>query len=304
MNEKNQIMDLKKALNVGPSKIEIAYECFGDDSAPPVLLIMGLGGQMLGWNEGFCMELVNRGLRAIRFDNRDVGLSTHLSNALMPDFKAALAGDTSSATYNLSDMAADTIGLLDALGLESAHIVGASMGGFIAQTMAIEYPEHLRSLTSIMATTGDLTVGQPSPEVLRLLFSGPSPKTREEVIEKAVSASRLVGSSGFPLDEYEVRKRTGLAYDRSYDQLGTMRQSIAVLASGDRTTRLRSVRVPTLVIHGEDDRMCDISGGRATAKAIPGAELEVIEGMGHNLPRELWPRIASLISNLVQRVEG
>jgi pimeloyl-ACP methyl ester carboxylesterase len=304
MKATNKKMGIKKALNIGPSQIEIAYECFGDNAAPPVLLIMGLGGQMLGWNEGFCTEIVNRGLRAIRFDNRDVGLSTHISDAPMPDFKAALAGDTSSATYNLSDMAADTIGLLDALGLESAHIVGASMGGFIAQTMAIEYTEHVRSLTSIMATTGDQSVGQPSPEVLGLLFSGPSPKTREEVLEKAVAASRLVGSPGFPLDENEVRERAGLAYDRAYDQLGTMRQSIAVLASGDRTARLRSVRVPTLVIHGADDRMCDISGGRATANAIPGAELEVIEGMGHNLPRELWPRIADLISNLVRRVEG
>jgi pimeloyl-ACP methyl ester carboxylesterase len=304
MDERNQMMGLKKALNVGPSKIELAYECFGDDAAPPVLLIMGLGGQMLGWNEGFCTELVNHSLRVIRFDNRDVGLSSHLATAPIPDFKAALDGDTTSASYNLSDMAADTIGLLDSLGLESAHIVGASMGGFIAQTMAIEYPEHVRSLTSIMATTGDQSVGQPSPEVLRSLFSGQSPKTREEVQEKAVAASRLVGSPGFPLDEDEVRYRAGLAYDRSNDPLGTMRQSIAVLASGDRTARLRSIRVPTLVIHGEDDRMCNISGGRATAKAIPGADLEVIEGMGHNLPHELWPRIASLISNLVQRVEG
>ena len=259
---------------------------------------------MIGWSEGFCTELVNRRLRVIRFDNRDVGLSSHLSAAPIPDFKAALSGDTSSAAYNLSDMAADTIGLMDTLELGSAHIMGASMGGFIAQTIAIEYPERVRSLTSMMATTGDLSVGQPSPEVMRLLFSGSSPTTREEVMEKAVVAWRLVGSPGFPRDEDEVRERAGLAYDRSYDQLGTMRQSIAVLASGDRTERLRSIKVPTLVIHGADDRMCDVSGGRATASAIVGAELEVIEGMGHNLPRVLWPRIASLISNLVQRVEG
>jgi pimeloyl-ACP methyl ester carboxylesterase len=297
-------MSLKKALNIGPSRIEIAYECFGDDAAPPVLLIMGLGGQMIGWSEDFCAELVNRRLRVIRFDNRDVGLSSHISSAPVPDFKAALAGDTSSAAYNLSDMAADTIGLLDALEIGSAHLVGASMGGFIAQTIAIEYPEHVRSLTSMMSTTGDLSVGQPSPEVMRLLFSGSSPKTREEVMEKAVAASRLVGSPGFPRDEEEVRERAGLAFDRSYDQLGIMRQSIAVLASGNRTERLRSIRVPTLVIHGADDRMCDVSGGRATASAIMGAELEVIEGMGHNIPPVLWPRIASLISNLVQRVEG
>jgi pimeloyl-ACP methyl ester carboxylesterase len=297
-------MGVKKALNIGPSRINIAYECFGDDSAPPVLLIMGLGTQMLGWNEGFCTELVNRKLRVIRFDNRDVGLSSHLTTAPVPDFKAALAGDTSSAAYNLSDMAADAIGLLDALGIDSAHIVGASMGGFIAQTIAIEYPERIRSLTSMMATTGDLSVGQPAPEVIRMLFSGPSPKTREEAMEKALAASRIVCSPGFPLDENEVRERAGLAYDRSYDQLGTVRQSIAVLASGDRTARLRSISVPTLVIHGADDRMCDISGGRATANAIIGAELVVIEGMGHNIPRALWPGIASLISNLVQRVEG
>jgi pimeloyl-ACP methyl ester carboxylesterase len=296
-------MSLKKALNIGPSLINIAYECFGDKGAPPVLLIMGLGGQMIGWSEGFCNELVNRRLWVIRFDNRDVGLSSHLASAPIPDFKAALGGDTSSAAYNLSDMAADAIGLLDVLGIERAHIVGASMGGFIAQTMAIEYPERVRSLTSIMATTGDKSVGQPDPEVISLLFSGTSPKTREEVIERAVAASRLVGSPGFPRNEDEVRERAGVAYDRSYDPLGIIRQSVAVLASGDRTPRLRSIRIPTLVIHGADDRMCNVSGGHATADAIVGAKLEVIEGMGHNLPRQLWPRIASLISSHVNRAE-
>lgn len=296
-------MSVKKALNVGPSGIEVAYECFGEADAPPVLLIMALGAQMLGWHEGFCAELVARGLQPIRFDNRDVGLSSHFPDAPAPDFNAALAGDTSSASYNLSDMAADTVGLLDALGLKSAHLVGGSMGGYIAQTVAIEYPDRVCSLTSMMSTTGNLSVGQPAPEAMRL-FGAPPPSTREEVMERAVTAFRVVGSPGFALDEDEVRERAGLAYDRSYDLPGIVRQAIAVIASGDRTARLRSLKSPTLVIHGANDLMCDVSGGRATADAIPGSELVVIEGMGHNLPRALWPRLASLIANLVQRVEA
>lgn len=296
-------MSLKKALRVGPSEIEMAYEEFGDADAPPVLLIMGAGAQMLNWHEGLCAELVSRGLRPIRFDNRDAGLSSHFPDAPMPDFNAALSGDLSSVSYNLSDMAADTVGLLDTLGLKSAHLVGASMGGFIAQMVAIEYPDRIRSLTSIMATTGNPSVGQPAPETMRLL-GGPPPSTREEAMEQAVRNARVVGSPGFPLDEDEVRERAGLAYDRSYDQLGMMRQFIAVIASGDRTSRLQSIHTPALVIHGDSDRMCDVSGGIATAEAIKGAELVVIEGMGHNLPRPLWPRIAALISDLVQRVEA
>lgn len=296
-------MGVKKALNVGLSRIEVAYECFGEADAPPVLLIIGLGAQMLSWHEGFCAELVARCLQPIRFDNRDVGLSSHFPDAPVPDFKAALSGDTSSASYNLSDMAADTVGLLDALGLKSAHLVGASMGGFIAQTVAIEYPDRVRSLTSMMSTTGNASVGQPAPETARLFGGGPA-TTREEVMERAVAAVQIVGSPGFPVDEDEVRERAGLAYDRSYDPPGLVRQAIAVLASGDRTPRLRSLKVPTLVIHGAADRMCDVSGGLATADAIKGAELVIIEGMGHNLPPALWPRIASLIANLVQRVEA
>jgi pimeloyl-ACP methyl ester carboxylesterase len=264
---------------------------------------MGIGGQMLQWPEGFCAELVAQGLHVIRFDNRDVGLSTHFPDAPKPDLAAALAGDVSSASYTLSDMAADAVGLLDALGLDSAHLVGASMGGMIAQTIAIEHPARVRSLTSMMATTGDRSVGQPRPEALRAM-AGPPAATREEVIERMVSVSRMVGSPGFPLDEAAVRERTGRAYDRAYDPLGVARQAVAVVASGDRTARLRSVAVPTLVLHGAGDRMCDVSGGRATAAAIPGAELEVIDGMGHNLPRELWPAIASRIAALVHRAEA
>ena len=296
-------MSLKKAINVGPSGIEVAYEEFGEADAPPVLLIMGAGAQMLNWHEGFCAELVSRGLRPIRFDNRDAGLSSHFSDAPVPDFQAALSGDTSSASYNLSDMAADTVGLLDVLGLRSAHLVGASMGGFIAQTVAIEYPERVRSLTSIMSTTGNSAVGLPAPETMRLI-GGPPPSNREEAAEQTLRNMRVVGSHGFPLDEDEVRERAGLAYDRSHDRLSMVRQVIAVIASGDRTSRLRTIKAPTLVIHGDSDRMCDVSGGIATAEAIQGAELVVIEGMGHNFPRPLWPRITSLIADHVQRAEA
>jgi pimeloyl-ACP methyl ester carboxylesterase len=296
-------MSLQKALRVGPSQIEIAYESFGAEDATPVLLLMGAGAQMLSWHEDFCDALASRSLRPIRFDNRDVGLSTHFHDAPEPDFQAAFKGDTSSASYNLSDMAADTVGLLDVLGLKSAHFVGASMGGFISQMVAIEYPERVRSLTCIMSTTGDPAVGGPAPDTFSLL-AGPSPTNREEAMEQAVRNFRVVGSPGFPLDEDEIRERTGLAYDRSYDPKGMMRQAISVIASGDRTPRLRSVKLPTLVIHGDSDRMCNVSGGRAIATAIQGSELVVIEGMGHNLPRPLWPRLIALIAGHIQRAEA
>lgn len=294
----------EKALNVGPSGIEMAYERFGDPQAPPVLLVMGIAAQMINWSEGFCAELVARGVQAIRFDNRDVGLSSHFPNAPAPDLQAALAGDTSSASYTLSDMAADAVGLLDALGLDNAHVVGVSMGGAIAQTIAIEHPGRVRSLTSIMSTTGDMSVGQPKPEVLATVFAGPTADSRQEVVDQMVRAFRAVGSPGFHTDEAEVADRAGRAYDRAHDPLGVARQAVAAVASGDRTARLRSLDVPTLVLHGADDAMCDISGGRATAAAIPGAELVVIDGMGHDLPRALWPEITSRIANLVHRVEA
>lgn len=297
-------MGEEKALKVGPSGIEMAYERLGDTHAPPVLLIQGVAAQMINWPDGFCAELVAHGVQVIRFDNRDVGLSSHFPEAPTPDLPAALAGDMSSASYTLSDMAADTVGLLDALGLDSAHIVGVSMGGYIAQTIAIEHPDRVRSLTSMMSTTGDVSVGQPPPATLAAVFSGPPAESRQEVIDKMVRAARVVGSPGFEVDEAGVRDRAGRAYDRSYDPLGVARTAVASVASGDRTERLRSVDVPTLVIHGADDAMCDVSGGMATAAAIPGAELVIIEGMGHDLPRALWPEIASRIAALVQRVEA
>jgi pimeloyl-ACP methyl ester carboxylesterase len=294
----------EKAFKVGPAGIDIAYQRIGNPDAPTVLLIMGIAGQSIAWPDSFCHALAGRGLQVIRFDNRDVGLSTHMTDAPPPDLPAVLAGDLSSVSYTLSDMSADTIGLLDALGLEKAHIVGASMGGAIAQTMAIERPDRVLSLTSMMSTTGNTAVGQPSPEVLREVFGGPRAVTRDEVIQQRLRALRAVGSPGYPADEGEAAARAGRAYDRSYDPAGIARQAIASVASGDRTERLRQVRTPTLVIHGLADRMCDVSGGRATAAAIPGAELLLIEGMGHDLPPGLRSQLAARIAEFVWGVEG
>jgi pimeloyl-ACP methyl ester carboxylesterase len=294
----------ESASNVGPAGIDIAWQRFGKPDAPPVLLIMGLGGQAIHWPDSFCQALADDGLQVIRFDNRDAGRSMHMTDAPPPNLPAVLAGDLSSVSYTLSDMAADAVGLLDALGFAKAHVVGASMGGFIGQTMAIEYPDRVRSLTSMMSTTGNLQVGQPSPEVLRELFSGPPAITRDEAIEQRLRAGRVVGSPGYPADETEAAGRAGRAWDRSHDPAGMARQAIASVASGDRTERLRGLDVPALVIHGLADRMCDVSGGRATAEAIPGAELVLIEGMGHDLAPGLRSRLAECIAGFVWRAEG
>ena len=296
-------MSVETARAVGPAGLDIAYERFGDPELPTVLLVMGLGTQMLGWPDGFCSALEARGVHVIRFDNRDIGLSSHLTDAPMPDVRAALLGDTSSASYRLSDMAADTVGLLDALGLDSAHLVGASMGGMIAQTAAIEHPDRVRSLTSIMSTTGNPSVGQARQRAIEALLSPPA-ATREEAIERTVSIVRVIGSPGFELDEADLRWRTGLAYDRADDPVGVGRQLVAIAASGDRTAALRSLSLPTLVLHGADDPLVGVSGGRATARAIPGAELVVFEGMGHHLSRELWAEMARHIGELVERAEA
>lgn len=291
------------AANVGPAGIDVAYQRFGAPEDPVVLLVMGVGGQLVAWPEAFCDELVKRRLQVVRFDNRDVGRSSHMTRAPVPNLPAVLAGDHASVSYTLSDMAADTVGLLDALGVKQAHLVGASMGGAIAQTIAIEHPSRVRSLTSIMATTGNMAVGQPAPEVLQALFSAPPAVTRDEVIGQMMKAFRLVGSPAYPTPDEEIVDRAGRAYDRSYDPLGVARQAVATVASGDRTAKLRELRVPTLVIHGAEDRMCDPSGGRATAEAIPGAELLVIEGMGHDLPPALRVDLAERIADHVHHAE-
>ena len=282
--------------------IEIAYETFGVPDDPPLLLIMGLGTQMIGWPDEFCRALESRGLYVIRFDNRDIGLSTHLHDAPAPNVMAAVAGDTRSASYTLTDMAADAAGLLDALALTSAHVVGASLGGMVAQTLAIEHPRRVRSLTSMMSTTGDRRVGTPTQAGAAALMAPPA-RDRNGAIERALNSARAIGSPGFPLDEQAVRDRAARSFDRAFDPPGVARQLVAVLCSPDRTPQLHELAVPTLVIHGADDALIGVSGGRATAAAIPGAELVIIEGMGHDLPRALWPELAGHIGDLIARVE-
>jgi pimeloyl-ACP methyl ester carboxylesterase len=288
------------AANVGPSKLNIAYESMGNPDMPPVLLIQGLGAQLIGWPDGFCSALVERGLRVIRFDNRDAGRSSHISDAPAPDLPAVLRGDLSSVSYTLSDMAADAIGLLDVLGIKSTHLVGVSMGGAIAQTIAIEHAARVRSLTSMMSTTGNMKVGQATPETVKALFGGPAAVTREDVIERQIRAFSVIGSPGFPTEHEVVSANAARAYDRAYDPIGLARQAIASVASGDRTDHLRNLNIPALVIHGLDDVMVDVSGGRSTAASIPKSRLVLIKGLGHNLPSGLWSEIADHIADTVR----
>ncbi|GAA1823322.1 alpha/beta fold hydrolase [Microlunatus capsulatus] len=280
--------------------IRIVYETFGDPADPPVLLVMGLGAQLLAWREGFCAALVERGLFVVRYDNRDIGLSTHLDGAPRPDFGALLAGDPSSASYTLSDMADDAVRLLDHLGLAAAHVVGASLGGMIAQTLTVDHPERVLSLTSIMSTTGDRSVGRATEAATATLLAPPV-SSREEALERSVVSARVLGSPGYPADPDEVRRRAGEGWDRDHDPAGVGRQLAAIYASGDRTARLADVAVPTLVLHGADDPLIDVSGGRATAAAVPGAELVVLDGMGHDLPEALWPQVVDAVDALVRR---
>lgn len=283
--------------------IELAYESFGNQADPPMLLVMGLGAQMIAWSDEFCAQLAARGYRVIRFDNRDVGLSTNFVGGPAPDVAKAMTGDYSSAAYTLSDMAGDAVGLLDALDIRTAHVVGASMGGMIAQCMAIEYPGRLRSMTSIMSTTGDRAVGRPSPEAMAVLLAPPV-NDRGGAIARAVESAKVIGSPGFDRDDDIIKERAALAFDRAFDPVGGARQLVAIQASGDRTEKLRSVRVPTLVVHGAADALVNVSGGKATAAAIEGSELLLVDGMSHDLPQGAWPQIVDAIDNLASRADA
>jgi pimeloyl-ACP methyl ester carboxylesterase len=269
--------------------VELCFETFGGPEAPAVLLTMGLATQMLGWHEDFCAELADRGFHVIRFDNRDCGRSKRMNGAV-PSILQLLRRDKRAASYTLEDMAGDGVALLDHLGIEAAHVVGASMGGMIAQTMAARYPDRVLSLVSLMSNTGARWSGQPSPRLYHVLLK-PPPRDREAYKEHAVWVFSKIGSADFERDNDDLRRIAGMSYDRGINPAGTSRQLAAIIASGDRTTLLREITAPTLVIHGTKDKLVPPSGGRATARAIPGARLLLIEGMAHDIPRGAWPQM-------------
>ncbi|WP_218938323.1 alpha/beta fold hydrolase [Modestobacter altitudinis] len=278
--------DAQKLAPVGA--LDLCYDAFGDRGRSTLLLIMGLGQQLIHWPEDFCRQLAAEGFRVVRFDNRDAGRSTHLSGR----------------RYSLEDMEADTVGLLDALAVDSAHVVGASLGAMIAQTMVIRHPDRVRSLASLMSTTGRRGVGRTSMRVFRHMLTRP-PRTEQEAIERRVRVFATVGSTGFDQDLDELRRVTAAAFRR--DPLardGRRRQHRAVRAAGDRTEALRHVTAPSVVVHGTMDPMCHFSGGLATAQAIPGARLVLVPGMGHDLPRGAWPQLISAIASNAARADA
>jgi len=275
--------------------IDIEYVTEADPANEPMLLVMGLGAQLTAWPEGF-VELLRRRFFLIRYDNRDCGLSTKFEGlpSLATFLGALFGGEAPPPPYRIEDMADDAAALLGELGVERAHVLGVSMGGMITQALAINHAGLLRSAASIMSTTGDWSAGVPTNEAITALLR-PSATSREEAIAMSVEGSKLIGSPGYPSDESLLRERAAVAYDRCYCPEGTARQVAAILASPDRTEGLRGVRIPFLVLHGEDDPLVPVGGGRATAAAVPGSELVVIPGMGHDLPQQLWGRISDAI---------
>jgi pimeloyl-ACP methyl ester carboxylesterase len=274
---------------VAVNGIEIAYESFGSPAGRPLLLIMGLGAQLIHWDEELCELLAEQGHHVVRFDNRDAGLSTHFHDAGVP-------ATGTPPSYLLDDLADDAAALMDALGWPAAHVVGASMGGMVAQTLAIRHPARVLTLTSIMSTPGP-SIAPPSEAASAVLMTRP-PADRAAVLAQAVKTWSIIGSPGYDLDHERVSALAGLAYDRCFDPAGTARQLAAIMASGDRTAMLAGVAVPTLVLHGEADQLVPIAGGRATAAAVPGARLVTYPGMGHDLPRQLWPDFVAEITKL------
>jgi pimeloyl-ACP methyl ester carboxylesterase len=275
--------------------VRLCYETFGRPEDPPLLLIMGLGTQMIAWPEPFCQALAERGFYVIRYDNRDCGRSSSIRGR-PPAVRELVLRRIQDPPYSLRDMAGDAAGLLRELGLPSAHVVGASMGGMIAQTLAAEHPELVRSLVSIMSTTGNRWKGQPKFAILRYLLRR-APTEREAFVEHMLGVFDAIGSPDLHRDRDRLRATAELSYERGTNPAGTGRQLGAIIAAGDRTAAVRTITAPTLVIHGSKDPMVNPSGGRATAKAIAGARLLVIEGMGHDLPDEALARIAEAVAD-------
>ncbi len=273
--------------------IDIEYETVGDPRAAPMLLVTGLGAQLIAWDESFCLQLAERGFHVIRFDNRDAGLSTKMEEAGEPDLIAALAGNPRPA-YKLDVLADDAVGLLAELGIGAAHVLGVSMGGYIAQLMAINHPDRVLSLTSIMSGPSWPESVPARPEGVAVLMV-PPPSTREARIEAAMSGRRALRGSADRFDEAFERARAAHAIDRAYYPLGAARQLVAILATEPRLERLRRIRIPTLVIHGVDDVLVPVENGRLVAAAVPGARLIEFEGMGHDLPERVWPEVLDAV---------
>ena len=284
--------------------MELCYQTFGDPSDDPILLIMGLGGPMLWWDEAFCSQLAAAGFFVVRFDNRDIGRSTRMRGRVSRSkVIAAFLGRPVQTPYSLDDMAGDALGLMDHLGWQPCHVAGVSMGGMIAQTLAIRAPERVRSLTSMSSSTGRRSVGWQHPRLIPMLLSRRG-GDRDAYVEGSVPMWRHIMSPAFPPDEEKVRERAGRTWDHGWSAGGMLRQMMAILTQPDRTRHLRSLRMPALVIHGLQDPMVHISGGRATASAIHGAELLTVDGMGHDNPPALWPRFIEAIRRTADRAEA
>lgn len=282
--------------------LHIEYESLGDPSHPAIVLVMGLGMQLTAWPDSFCRALVARGYRVVRFDNRDCGLSDRTPGKkranLMLAMAASALGLPVRTPYTLEDMAGDVTGLMDRLGIAQAHIVGASMGGMIAQVLTATFPQRVLSLTSIMSSSGNRRVSKPTKPARKVLLSRPAdPKDTESVIDYMVQMFGVIGSPAYPAAPDELRDRLGRSIRRAYTPAGTARQLLAIIASGDRRKLLRTIKAPTLVIHGAADPLVPLAAGRDTAQNIPGAEMLVIEGMGHDFPEALMPRLAQAIAD-------
>jgi pimeloyl-ACP methyl ester carboxylesterase len=289
--------------HVTANGLQLAYETFGSAEDPPLLLVMGLGTQMIGWRDAFCELLADQGFFVVRFDNRDVGESTHLDDLPVPNPIGVLLGRT-EPVYRIQDMATDTLSLMDALGLDRVHLMGASMGGFITQHVALAQPHRIASLTLMMTSTGSRRVGGTHPKVIAAILRRKPVTNREDAVQAAWSMLQLTQSPAYTWSEDDISPVFGLAYDRGYDPEGSSRQFAAIVAQDDRTAALADLDIPTVVLHGLADRMVNFSGGVSLARTIPGARLVAFHGMGHDLPPALWPEFAAEVVKVSRRADA